>query len=82
MLLHSGATYSTREEQRETILSALNEVWDWMEDRGYFAEIKVRVCHFGHTKVWRNFCLKLRMKHTHACTCHKCRQIKRAEVDV
>ena len=56
-----------------------------MEDKGYFAEIKVRVCHCGHTKVWRNFSLKLRMKHTRMCTCthiHKRRQIERAEVDV
>ena len=29
------------EEQREVIVTALNEVGDWLEDEGYIAETKV-----------------------------------------
>ena len=31
------------EEQRETVLSVLNEAGDWLEDDGYIAETKVRL---------------------------------------
>lgn len=31
----------TNAEQRETILAALTEAGDWMEDEGYFAETSV-----------------------------------------
>ena len=34
------------EEQREVILTALNEAADWLEDEGYIAETKVRTCEF------------------------------------
>ena len=47
------------EEQREVILSALNEAGDWMEDDGYFAETKVRVWGCGGVSVWSVFSIQL-----------------------
>ena len=44
-----GVVAVTTAEQRETILAALTEAGNWMEDDGYFAETSVSLLSFFYT---------------------------------